>query len=153
MRRPSSIPRQVLSPGTYLRKRREAMGLGIRQAAANLAASPWALKRPTAEDERDLFTVDHARLLRNVVSLDIEVYAQLLAVHADPDNPDLPRPQVCRGCACSWMDACLTDRGPCAWAEPDLCTGCLRKMDLTAELGRASRVYALHDQPTPQVPA
>ena len=115
MRRPSSIPRQVLSPGTYLRKRREAMGLGIRQAAANLAASPWALKRPTpeeitrlmqrigaAEDERDLFTVDHARLLRNVVRLDIEVYAQLLAVHAEADNPDLPRPQVWRGCACSW---------------------------------------------------
>lgn len=145
----------TLSPGTYLRKRREALRLGVKQAAANLAASPWAVRRATpdevnrlmhrinaAEADRQPFTVDQARLLGNVFSLDIGVYEKLLALHADPTNPDLPHPQVCRGCACSFMDACVTDRGACSWAEPDLCTACLRVLDLSTELGPG--VHRLH---------
>lgn len=31
---------------------------------------------------------------------------------------------ACRACGCSENDACLTEAGPCAWAEADLCTAC-----------------------------
>lgn len=30
----------------------------------------------------------------------------------------------CRECGCTDDDACITDTGPCAWAEDDLCTAC-----------------------------
>lgn len=40
-----------------------------------------------------------------------------------PRVPSLIGP-VCHACGCSEHDACWTEAGPCAWAEPDLCTGC-----------------------------
>ena len=37
------------SAGAYLQHCREAAGLGVRQAAASLAALPWAVGLPTAQ--------------------------------------------------------------------------------------------------------
>jgi hypothetical protein len=34
---------------------------------------------------------------------------------------------ACRVCGCTEDHACETDEGPCAWAEPGLCTACVGK--------------------------
>jgi len=138
-----------MTPGTYLRKRREAAGLGIRQAAATLATlgaslgrgratraddrmvSRLAYRMTQAEDDELPFPTDQAEFLANVFPMDAQVYSQLVALHyAGPASPrralndavalvDLPVPPVCRRCACSWNDACVDDRGPCSWSPHD----------------------------------
>lgn len=155
-----------MSPGTYLRKRREAAGLGIRQAAANLATlglsfargratradhqteARVALRLTMAEDDELPFPTDEAEFLGNAFAFDPQVYSQLVALHyAGPASPrralndaialvDLPVPQLCRRCACSWNDACVDDHGPCSWSphDPDLCTSCERKEAAASEL-------------------
>ncbi len=32
--------------------------------------------------------------------------------------------EKCRSCGCTQDNACVTEEGPCAWAEPGLCTAC-----------------------------
>lgn len=36
-------------------------------------------------------------------------------------------PQRCRVCGCMEFSACMTEDGPCYWAEPDLCSACVGK--------------------------
>lgn len=36
-------------------------------------------------------------------------------------------PMTCRSCGCTQDNACVTENGPCAWAEPGLCTACAEK--------------------------
>jgi hypothetical protein len=41
----------------------------------------------------------------------------------------IPAGRICRGCGCSWNDACMLSHGPCAWEAPrgdgeDRCTRC-----------------------------
>jgi hypothetical protein len=133
----------MMTPGTYLRKRREAAGLGVIQVAATLAiysmmprsTNPRAvIVQRLNRAEEDLEPLNRAQLglLRTAgFSLDIDVYLQLVDLHADPANPDLPRPAVCRECACSWNDACLVNGRGCCWVEQPnpardgLCTRCL----------------------------
>lgn len=135
---------ETISAGEYLRKRREAAGLGVIQAAANLAALPWASRRPGADERQRLvrrinaaeagalpFSRDHAELLRSVFAFDVDVYFALLA-QRDGTAPAPELPGLCRECACSWYDPCFdphTGVG-CAWAEQPgpashgLCTTC-----------------------------
>jgi len=127
-----------LSPGTYLRKRREAARLGQLQAGASMAAMPWSVGRRSAQErarcaarlaaaERDdmPFSRPEADQLRNIFAFDVEIYFQLLELHFAGPGSGLPQPQVCRSCACSWHDACETASGPCAWTEdPELCSAC-----------------------------
>lgn len=136
-----------MTPGTYLKKRREAAGLDLRQLAAGLAMLPWAIRPASradidrlvghlenAEADRDNLTIDQAALARNLFAFDLDVYQQLLWRHYDPvarGSPwSLPEPRVCRECACSWHDPCHTrHNGPCAFTErdPGLCTACARR--------------------------
>ena len=57
-----------------------------------------------------------------------ELVAWALA-QAFPNTLALPRPATCRVCGCTEMSACVTDDGPCAWAEDDLCTACVGKAE------------------------
>lgn len=159
-----------MSPGTYLRKRREAARLGIRQAAATLAVlgaslgrgratraddrmvSRLSLRLVQAEDDELPFPTDQVGFLANVFPIDAQVYSRLVALHyAGPrtstSSPrrilndaaalvDLPVPRTCRRCACSANDACVDDRGACAWSarDPGLCTCCTRKEAAASEL-------------------
>jgi hypothetical protein len=133
MAAPSSPP-LTMRPGLYLRKRREAAALGVIQAAANMAALPWALRqtgrgetircanRLNAAEAGELpLSRPEAELLRNVFRFDVDVYFELLAIHLAGPESGLVAPQVCRVCACSWCDPCPAG---CAWAENDLCTAC-----------------------------
>ena len=130
-----------MTPGTYLAKRRRAACYSLTQAVAALGTHP-ALEelrtRPVAagdfnrlyarlaaaEADKDNLTISQVVLLQHLFPLDIDVYERLLLTFHGVTAFGTPR--VCRECACSWHDACLTDRGPCAWSEtkPDLCTAC-----------------------------
>ena len=138
----------IMSPGTYLRKRRHAAGQTISQLVASLVAlaatrptsaddrGRLALKLQEAEMDRDYLQPGQTALLAQVIRLDDEVYNQLVCLHVSPIGSGLPEPQICRECGCTWHDACLipTSSGPlssrsavpCAWSEGDahLCTAC-----------------------------
>jgi hypothetical protein len=160
---------QLLSPGAYLRKRREAAGVTLDDMAAQLAGLPWRVRPPhpsdvalmlerleAAEADRDNLTVLQASLVLNVFPLDIEVYEQLLLHHHARRAPwiarSVPIPRVCRRCACSDRDGCRTDRGMCAWArgEPALCTACERIERAAADVGGQPDPFTA---PAPRTPA
>ena len=139
-----------MTPGTYLRMRREAAGLDHQTVAWRLTLLPEARPSITASDvdllgrqlaeceaDRDNLTALQAVFVGKVVPLDYSVYEVLLWRHHDPYQRGLlPEPQVCRVCACSWHRPCESVCGPCAWVEgdPTLCTACAAKEALA---GRA----------------
>lgn len=137
----------IISPGTYLRKRREAAALSIGAAARNLVMLPSVRRMATQHDvirlqgqlagfEADLayMAPEAARILVQAFTFDPWIYEQLFSLHhagAEAGGQfGLPVPRICRVCACSWHDACLTSLGqPCAWSDhdPELCTACAAK--------------------------
>jgi hypothetical protein len=140
-----------MTPGTYLRKRREAARLSLGQVAEAIAALPWAIRAPSpgeiaqlvarlelAEADRDNLTVPQAELLRNCFRFDVEIYERLLWRLCGAD--DQPMPQMCRHCACSWCDPCMDHGLPCGWAAADLCTACVRVDEVSAELSAPAAV-------------
>lgn len=121
-----------MTPGTYLRKRREAAELSIRDVALLLAddrTSAAELEQRIGEAESDGGPLQGGlvgRMLR-AFGLDVDVYLALSTLTADP-LAAVPVPQICRVCACSWNDACEDPQlGPCAWVDGDstLCTHCV----------------------------
>ena len=162
-----------MSPGTYLRKRREAAGISLDLAA--VAFVPWstpgdiavriggeqltgnsfdpavrlaadnnlilmvrAIARRIAELEADQRQVDRTitGCLARIVPIDVEIYDALVAMFL---GVQVPLPQICHECACSWHRPCI-DRTQtlfspdfaehaCAWSanDPTLCTACERK--------------------------
>ena len=134
-----------MSPGAYLRKRREAAGLSLREVTCMLVRQPEAMRPVSEPDLRQLalflggaeadddnLTVPQASLLGRLYRFDIGIYEALLLRH---HGVPVPVPQVCRSCGCSWLDACETAQGPCSWAAPDLCSACAQ----TAARGRTAR--------------
>jgi hypothetical protein len=128
-----------MTPGTYLRKRREAAGFTVPRVAAALAGAPDRIRpiRPRDFDllelvleavEADLLalTLPQAALLRRIFRFDLTTLELLMLHHGEVPLSDLPLPQICRVCACTWHDACQTEHGPCAWkaSDPTLCTTC-----------------------------
>lgn len=131
----------MFTPGTYLRKRREAAGLSIEDVARRLAAMPFPIGTPhpaevahlatflrEVEADNNNLTYGAALTLRNAYPFDVEAHWHLLVQRYDPDSADLPQPKLCRQCACSFHDACEVEGRPCAWSEADpaLCTACER---------------------------
>lgn len=124
----------IMTPGTYLRKRREAAGLSIEDVAHMLSPAPHGADRVATElrlIEQDRPTgspYDLVDELPAIFKFDRPVYDALVVLHADP-NGELPVPQICRVCACTWNDACVDPRrGPCCWLEVDLCSHCEDKV-------------------------
>ena len=128
-----------MSPGTYLQKRREAAGFSVPQAAAALAAMPERV-RPlrvadfemleahlvAVEGDDDALTSLQAALLRRIFHFDLGVYELLLLRHFCETPTDFPEPQICSGCAASWLDTCACPGAPAAAPgdSPTLCTVC-----------------------------
>lgn len=120
-----------MAPGIYLQKRREAAGLSIDDVVQRLKVPAWA----HPEFRKDLLALEQGAELPNMLAsvrlifpFDGEAYHALLAHAADPAS-ELPIPEICRGCGCTWYDACPDDGSgqPCSWAEPGLCSTCKRK--------------------------
>lgn len=127
----ASLP---MTPGTYLRKRREASGFSIRACAerfaavddpalAGLYANQW---RSAERDISPLGSPFSARIA-TLIGFDNAIYDRLVAIRF---GHNLPVPQICKTCACSWNDPCISEgidliESPCSWAEADLCTACV----------------------------
>ncbi len=119
----------ALTPGAYLARRRQAAGLSIDDIAAMIATDPRLDQRARrawlAQMEADLspISIESVTALSHCFAFS-RLVLQRLGNHArEPERFDPPR--VCRACACSELDACLSTEGPaCAWAEDDLCTAC-----------------------------
>lgn len=121
----------VLTPGAYLRHRREAAMLSIGDVADMFHTQPrWSeidridwLGRIEADVEQPTFRTIVA--LRSCFSFDIDVLGDLVAIaHGAAIDP----PRLCRICACSEHDAgpdklCAPGLG-CSWVEQDLCSTC-----------------------------
>lgn len=119
----------ALTPGAYLARRRQAAGMSIDDVAERIATDPRLDQRARcawlAQMEADLSPIAAESI--NALALCFpfsRIALQALANHArEPDRFAVPR--ICRTCACSELDACLSaDRVPCAWKEDDLCTAC-----------------------------
>ena len=114
-----------MTPGTYLRKRREAAGL-----------SQLDVARRTRLDQSELSKMERgARPIS-------PIWATLLSVHIGfPDDVlialirgDTPAPRVCSECACSEYDPCFDDLfdDPCHWVSATLCSSCAVKQEPAA---------------------
>jgi len=148
---------QAMRPGTYLRLRREAAGLTHRHIAivlvpagradaAELRASMSRRLRLIESDDqagsnpspRDLDLVDQ---LGSVFAFSAAIYWLLVGIAADPES-EIPVPQICRGCGCTWSDPCNERGRGCAWSaeDPSLCTTCADKAPANdlAEAGHAA---------------
>jgi hypothetical protein len=83
-----------------------------------------------------------AALLRRIFRFDLSVFELLLVHHSALTPSDLPEPQICRECGCSWHDACVRSGTPCAWmpGDPTLCTACRGRAPIgTASAHRGER--------------
>lgn len=112
---PSATPApRAITPGAYLKLRREAAGI----AADGLALSQDAVEA-IESDVR--------------VPTDVELQAMAWAFHFDDVVLiGLARgiqSRLCRECACSEFDACVHEvcGGACYWVEKDLCSTCADK--------------------------
>lgn len=142
----------AMTPAAYLRLRRAAAGLSVRDAAQAVVDAWAATKQPgviTPGQMRDQvrgwielletpgYTAKSDHVIRPLLAafpLDLAVYAQLR------DEPADRHPRICRGCGCSQNDACRNDEHGlgCGWAGDDLCTACV-PAELAAE-ARLERV-------------
>ena len=142
-RKPDATP---LAPWEYLKLRRKAAGLQVRDLAKRLADRrayliaageplPDALGRLAAADMTALVlmleaTGSRARLrdtldaIAAVIPFDPEVYLQLA------DAAPKRHPRVCRDCGCSAHDECHHERwGSCSWSTPAQCSHCAKKAE------------------------
>ena len=119
----------AISPGTYLRKRREAAGLTLEAVAAKLATEPrlgeldrLAWLRLIEADSVPIGATAIAAL-HIIFRFDGQILDRLADLHYC--SAQLPAPQLCRVCACSWLHPCVDEHGgACSWADRDLCTEC-----------------------------
>lgn len=128
------ISSQIISPGTYLRKRRAAAGLSSADVAAMIVTEP-RLPEHNLIDWLDRIEADMVpatfrtiTCLRCCFSFDIEVLEALVAIQLAPARASIePPPRLCRNCGCSERDACGDETAPswaCSWVEADLCSAC-----------------------------
>ena len=122
-------PNHALTPGAYLKRRRQAAGLSLADVAARLETQPrlaehlradW-LERIEADIQPATFQTIVA--LREAYSFDLLVLLTL--VNISLGIPVAP-PALCRICACSDDDICCSRVSfrMCDWVEPDLCSFC-----------------------------
>lgn len=124
-----------MTPGTYLRLRREAAGLSLEDLALrvdfNLRISVYSRAELLGLIETDIAVISAdvvaaLRDLRAMGAFDFDPYIlwQLVLIHA---GAEIAPPEICATCGCSWMDPCLTEHGrACCWANhrADLCSAC-----------------------------
>lgn len=120
----------AITPGTYLRMRREARGLTRDDLALMLETVPPVCAHRRAEwidlIERDEMPIAASTIeaLRGAFAFDLQI---LLRLGELASGFDRPAPQLCRSCACSWDDPCVDGDGQCCgWVPGDSthCTAC-----------------------------
>lgn len=106
-----------MTPGRYLRLRRQAAGVNINDAGipgVSMLAIERDLRLPAKDEIHALAKAfDFDRVLLMTIGCGLE-------------------PRLCRVCACSEWDACASDllgTGSCHWVEHDLCSACADKAE------------------------
>ncbi|MFN3387468.1 MAG: hypothetical protein ACK40O_00940 [Allosphingosinicella sp.] len=127
-----------LTPGGYLRRRREAADITIDELALAIASGSGHLvswdERSALARRISLLEADSAGpdvdmpfilAIGAHVRLDEQVYLGLVGYAAAP-NAGLLIPDHCRGCGCSHYDPCIDGVYPCAWSDGSktICTAC-----------------------------
>lgn len=124
----------LMSPGTYLRKRREAAGLELEDLALMLDSVPAVSARSRADlianVERDAAPVTEDLMtailrLGDALRIDPLIWIRLIDLAA---GMDIAWPKLCQSCACSEFDPCVHDVGghqvACHWVVNGLCSAC-----------------------------
>lgn len=63
--------------------------------------------------------------------LDAAAVPELISDHITNILDLYEQGKICCECGCTEDDACMTDDGPCYWAEPGLCSACVDSADET----------------------
>lgn len=107
-----------MTPGAYIRLRRQAAGLTPLEVEAELGEDVTRLSVALEflEADRIKATYGDARLLGRVFPISAAIVSELGCGTS---------PAICRSCGCSEFDPCDEGGRGCAWAQPDLCTSCL----------------------------
>ncbi len=119
----------ALTPGAYLKRRRQAQRLSLEEVAAALPTEPHLPAHDRVawleRIEADVMpaTAHTIAALRTVYRFDVSVLVTLAAIARGEWSPDRA-PQLCRICACSWSDPCTHAGEACGWSTRDLCTAC-----------------------------
>lgn len=120
-----------MTPGTFLRLRREAAGLTLDEVSLVTQTVPSVCARIRGEwiaaIEQGIVpvSIDVALALQIAFPFDWDVLVKLCALQARLIDQ---APPLCAICACSEQDACVEqDGGPCGWAAPALCSACAAK--------------------------
>lgn len=119
-----------MTPGTYIRKRREDAGLTIEELVLRLETIPAVSAMTRAEwltmMEADVAppSVSAINAILNFVSLDENVLDTLVLIRA---GVVIPSPQICGDCGCTEHDPCRSKDGTpvCWWITEDLCSRCV----------------------------
>jgi transcriptional regulator with XRE-family HTH domain len=113
----------TLTPGQYLRKRREASGLSIDDVAERIATVPRWAQHPRRgwleqiESDQMPASFNTIVVLHQVIQFDLGVLVALSVEGRD-------EPRLCVVCACTETDPCVGHSGPCSWVDVDLCSAC-----------------------------
>lgn len=124
----------MMTPGTYLKLRREAAGISITDVAGMVTTDPrygeidkvaWIqrLEADVAEMSPDVI-IAMSKLFR----FSRTVVLQLVTLRSYGPGSGV-EPRICHLCGCTEHDACLdqTTGHGCAWSGPDTCTSCTGK--------------------------
>ncbi len=118
-----------LTPGAYLKHRRQAAGLSVADVAALMRTEPHEPEHLRIERlkliEADAAPMTLATIvgLRLIYRFDLTILAQLEAIAQGASDINLP--PLCRFCACSQDDACSDALGQgCDWVSDDVCSRC-----------------------------
>lgn len=118
-----------MTPGTYMRLRRQYAGLSIETLAraiavnADISSQLTEMLKQAEEDSIPIGSPGSARI-QKIIGFDAEIYDRLVAIRF---GHNLPIPQICKSCGCSWNDPCIdAETGPCSWSDHDSnqCTCC-----------------------------
>lgn len=104
-----------MTPGSYIRKRRQARGLthlDVCQASDNFVVNDL---REIEQDKTRPKSSQCGELAINI-GFPVEILQAII---------NKQEPRVCRKCACSEHDPCVDEHDvPCHWVEADLCSAC-----------------------------
>lgn len=120
----------MMTPGTYLKKRRVAAGLAIIDVAAMVRTNPhlggvdkvaWIHR---IEEDIAALSPDVITSLASAFSFSRLVLLDLITIRSFGPDAVGTAPRLCMACGCSQNDACFVGEATCAWAGPDMCTAC-----------------------------
>jgi transcriptional regulator with XRE-family HTH domain len=121
----------MMTPGTYLKKRRVAAGLSIIDLAAMVHTNPrWGGVDKVAwidriEHDVAALSPDVIATLADAFRFSRTVLGQLITIRSYGEDAIDPAPRLCMTCGCSEQDACFDGHATCSWSGPDSCTACV----------------------------